>query len=73
MEMLKTQFIKMTKDTKIAFITGGNRGLGLQTARELGQLGILVVIGSRDGERGKAAAAMRVSRWRATSLLPLRP
>ena len=47
----------MTKDTKIAFITGGNRGLGLQTARELGHLGILVVIGSRDGERGKAAAA----------------
>jgi NAD(P)-dependent dehydrogenase (short-subunit alcohol dehydrogenase family) len=57
MGMLKTQFIKMTRDTKIAFITGGNRGLGLQTARELGHLGILVVIGSRDGERGKAAAA----------------
>jgi NAD(P)-dependent dehydrogenase (short-subunit alcohol dehydrogenase family) len=35
----------------------GNRGLGLQTARELGKLGLLVVIGSRDLEKGKAAAA----------------
>ena len=43
--------------TKVAFITGGNRGLGLQTARDLGQLGILVVLGSRDAKKGEAAAA----------------
>lgn len=41
---------------KVAFITGGNKGLGLETARQLGQLGITVVIGSRDAEKGKAAA-----------------
>lgn len=41
---------------KIAFITGGNKGLGLETARQLGKLGITVVIGSRDAERGTAAA-----------------
>jgi NAD(P)-dependent dehydrogenase (short-subunit alcohol dehydrogenase family) len=40
---------------KIAFITGGNKGLGLETARQLGKLGIKVVIGSRDLEKGKAA------------------
>ncbi|HEX3663486.1 MAG TPA: SDR family oxidoreductase [Acidobacteriaceae bacterium] len=43
-------------DEKVAFITGGNKGLGLETARQLGKLGITVVIGSRDAENGKAAA-----------------
>ncbi len=46
----------MATETKVAFITGGNRGLGLETARQLGKLGITVVIGSRDLEKGKAAA-----------------
>ncbi len=41
---------------KVAFITGGNKGIGLETARQLGKLGIRVVIGSRDLEKGKAAA-----------------
>ena len=43
--------------SKVAFITGGNKGLGLETARQLGKLGITVVIGSRDKARGDAAAA----------------
>jgi NAD(P)-dependent dehydrogenase (short-subunit alcohol dehydrogenase family) len=42
---------------KIAFITGGNRGLGLETARELGKQGIVVVLGSRDSKKGEVAAA----------------
>jgi NAD(P)-dependent dehydrogenase (short-subunit alcohol dehydrogenase family) len=42
---------------KIAFITGANRGLGLETARVLGKTGIRVVIGSRDPKKGEAAAA----------------
>jgi NAD(P)-dependent dehydrogenase (short-subunit alcohol dehydrogenase family) len=42
---------------KVALITGGNRGLGLQTARELGCLGILAILGVRDLKKGKAAAA----------------
>jgi NAD(P)-dependent dehydrogenase (short-subunit alcohol dehydrogenase family) len=41
----------------VAFITGGNRGLGLETARNLGKQGIVVVIGSRDPKKGEAAAA----------------
>jgi NAD(P)-dependent dehydrogenase (short-subunit alcohol dehydrogenase family) len=45
----------MPTDKKVAFITGGNRGLGLQTARDLGRLGIHVVIGSRDATKGEAA------------------
>jgi NAD(P)-dependent dehydrogenase (short-subunit alcohol dehydrogenase family) len=44
----------MPSDKKVAFITGGNRGIGLQTARDLGKLGIHVVIGSRDAAKGEA-------------------
>ena len=42
---------------RIAFITGANRGLGLETARDLGKLGIVVVLGSRDAKKGEVAAA----------------
>src|SRR3974390_1466682 len=45
---------------KIAFITGGNRGLGVQTALGLGldkKAGVKVVIGSRDRAQGEAAVA----------------
>jgi NAD(P)-dependent dehydrogenase (short-subunit alcohol dehydrogenase family) len=41
----------------VAFITGGNRGIGLETARGLGKKGITVLIGSRDKAKGDAAAA----------------
>ena len=50
--------MKHTKaNGKVAFITGANRGLGLETARELGKQGIVVVLGSRDPKKGEAAAA----------------
>ncbi|HEY1254939.1 MAG TPA: SDR family oxidoreductase [Terracidiphilus sp.] len=42
---------------KIAFITGGNRGLGFQTALELKNAGVKSVIGSRDSAQGKEAVA----------------
>jgi len=41
---------------KVAFITGGNRGIGFETAKGLGELGIQIVIGSRDLNKGQAAA-----------------
>lgn len=41
---------------KIAFITGGNRGLGLETARQLGRAGVRTIIGSRDAAKGLQAA-----------------
>lgn len=40
---------------KIAFITGGNRGLGLQTALDLHAAGVAVVIGSRELKQGEQA------------------
>lgn len=45
---------------KIGFITGGNRGLGFQTALDLGldkKAGVKVIIGSRDRAQGKEAVA----------------
>jgi NAD(P)-dependent dehydrogenase (short-subunit alcohol dehydrogenase family) len=42
--------------TKVAFITGANRGLGLETARILAKQGITVVLGSRELDKGQAAA-----------------
>jgi NAD(P)-dependent dehydrogenase (short-subunit alcohol dehydrogenase family) len=41
---------------KIAFITGANRGIGFETAKGLGALGIHVVIGARDRAKGEVAA-----------------
>jgi NAD(P)-dependent dehydrogenase (short-subunit alcohol dehydrogenase family) len=40
---------------KIALITGANKGIGLETARQLGSRGVTVLAGARDEERGRAA------------------
>ena len=41
--------------TTIALITGANKGIGLETARQLGARGITVLAGARDEARGMAA------------------
>ena len=45
----------MASDTKVALITGANKGIGLEVARQLGHQGITVVLGSRDPQRGQEA------------------
>jgi NAD(P)-dependent dehydrogenase (short-subunit alcohol dehydrogenase family) len=47
----------MSTAPRIALITGANKGLGFETARQLGKQGITVLIGSRDAARGAAAVA----------------
>ncbi|MFZ4574935.1 MAG: SDR family oxidoreductase [Phycisphaerales bacterium] len=42
--------------TTIALITGGNKGIGYETARQLGARGMTVLIGARDEARGALAA-----------------
>lgn len=42
---------------KIALVSGANKGIGLETARQLGQLDFHVLMGARDQARGEAAAA----------------
>lgn len=43
------------QNQKIALITGANRGIGFETARQLGRLGIKVLIGARNAEKGREA------------------
>jgi NAD(P)-dependent dehydrogenase (short-subunit alcohol dehydrogenase family) len=47
----------MANTKKIALITGANKGLGLEMARQLGKAGATVVLGARDAQKGEAAAA----------------
>ncbi len=41
---------------QIALVTGANKGLGKEVARQLGRRGMRVYLGSRNAERGQAAA-----------------
>lgn len=42
---------------RTAIVTGANRGIGLEIARQLVREGVRVVMGSRDPEKGKRACA----------------
>ncbi|HEA30846.1 MAG TPA: SDR family NAD(P)-dependent oxidoreductase, partial [Leeuwenhoekiella sp.] len=44
-------------NSKIAFITGANRGLGLEIGRQLGKLKMKVLLGARNKKSGREAAA----------------
>lgn len=41
---------------KTALVTGGNKGIGLETCRQLGKLGFHVILTSRDPAKGKPRA-----------------
>jgi NAD(P)-dependent dehydrogenase (short-subunit alcohol dehydrogenase family) len=43
-------------EAKVALISGANKGLGLETGRQLGKLGYTVLLGSRDALKGEVAA-----------------
>ena len=46
----------MANSKKVALVTGANKGLGFEMARQLGQAGVTVVLAARDGQLGETAA-----------------
>jgi len=47
----------MAQAKKVALITGGNRGIGFETAKQLGEKGVTIVVGSRKLSDAAGAAA----------------
>ena len=47
----------MKQDSRVAVVTGGNRGIGFEICKELSKVGCRVVLTSRDEEHGKQAVA----------------
>jgi len=43
-------------DKKVALISGANKGIGFETARQLGKLGYVILLGSRDALKGEVAS-----------------
>jgi NAD(P)-dependent dehydrogenase (short-subunit alcohol dehydrogenase family) len=47
----------MSKDPRVALVTGGNRGLGLETSWQLAEKGLKVFLAARNLEKGREAVA----------------
>ncbi len=61
----------MSREKRIALVTGGNRSIGLEVCRQLARAGLRVLLGSRDEAAGEAAAASLRGEGFDVTVLPL--
>ena len=47
----------MTADGRVALVSGANRGIGREVARQLAERGLTVMVGARDRSKAEEAAA----------------
>lgn len=59
------------KAKKIALVTGANKGIGFQIARELGKAGMIVLVGARNAELGNQAVKKLQQEGTDASFVPL--
>ena len=51
------------KDKRVALVTGANKGIGLQIAKDLAAQGFIVLAGSRNLKQGETAAESIDKYW----------
>ncbi len=61
----------MSSEKPVAFVTGGNMGIGLETSKQLSEKGFSVVIGAFDFSEGEAVVAELKGQGYDLSVIPL--
>jgi NAD(P)H-hydrate repair Nnr-like enzyme with NAD(P)H-hydrate epimerase domain len=62
----------MANSKKVALVTGSNRGIGFETARQLGQQGVTVIVSARaEREAAEAASKLRSEGIEADAMQPI--
>jgi NAD(P)-dependent dehydrogenase (short-subunit alcohol dehydrogenase family) len=56
---------------KVALVTGANKGIGLEVARQIGRAGATVLVGARNRELGERASATLLAEGIAAHFVPL--